>query len=172
MPTSCSGTEKRGNASRASYWGQPLDGNCNGAMKYICFLIATAICLSAQTQQSDTRLMNSSDYKKLLEQVRLQAPKWEASLKSIDPAKANVSYAVGKQIVDWRDLGLKEVAWSEKYAEKEMTRHTVSGELGLRGFLQAVSGLDKFAPELSSMNIGLGNDLIARVELLEKGVCP
>lgn len=108
----------------------------------------------------------------------------------VDPAKSNVSYAVGKQIEQWRDLSLKEAAWVHQYVGKERAKHTVSGELALRGFLEGVfntmdnivqteiaagitlSDLEKYAPEISPFIIRIANDATARVELLEKGTCP
>jgi hypothetical protein len=111
-------------------------------------------------------------------------------LKRVDPAKANVSYAVGKQIEDHKALGLKEAGWAREWVAKQHVKHTVSGELGLKGFLQSLydemdsvnstavtagidtSGLERYAPEFGSLMIRIDNDLAARVELLEKATCP
>jgi hypothetical protein len=35
-----------------------------------------------------------------------------------------------------------------------------------------LSDIEKYAPELSSLNMRIGNDVSARVALLEKGTCP
>jgi len=134
--------------------------------------------------------MTPAEYKEFLDKVDAELPKWETALQKIDPAKSDVSYAVGKQIEQWRDLALKEVTWARQYVAKERVKHTVSGELSLKGFLEGVfsvmdnvaqtevaagvklSELEKFATEQGSLNIRIGNDVIARVELLEKGTCP
>jgi hypothetical protein len=134
--------------------------------------------------------MTMAEYKSFLDKVERQLPVWEAGLKRIDPAKTNASYAVGKQIVQFRDLALKEVGWVREYVAKERVKHTVSGELALKDFLQGVydtmdsvvtteiaagitaSNLESYSPEISPLVIRIGNDVTARVQLLEKGACP
>jgi hypothetical protein len=150
----------------------------------------TLLCAVSQAQSRDTRLMTPAEYKEVLHEVELGLPKWEAALKRVDPAKTNVSYAFGKRIEGWRGLGLKEVAWVSQSTNKERAKHTVSGELALQDFLRGVydmmdnvvqtedeagiviSDLEKYAPEVSSLAIRIGNDVTARVELLEKATCP
>jgi hypothetical protein len=134
--------------------------------------------------------MTPGEYKEVLNKVEIELPRWEAALKRVDLTKTNVSYTVGKQIEGWRDLGLKEIEWTRVSLAKERTKHTVSEELHLRGFLTGlqdmmgnvlstedaagitISDLEKYAPEVSSFLIELGNDVTARVELLEKATCP
>jgi hypothetical protein len=138
----------------------------------------------------DKRLMSEAEYKKFLDKIEVGLPAWEVALKKIDPANSSVAYAVGKQIVENRDLGLMQVGYVRQWVAKERTKHTVSGELGLDGFLRGVfdamdsvvvteiaagvtvSNLEKYAPELSPLMIQIANDVTARVELLEKGTCP
>ncbi len=151
--------------------------------------VLLAFCAAPWAHGGDTRLMTESEYKGFLDKVEIELPKWEAALKKIDPAKTNASYAVGKQIDQSRDLALKEAAWVRQYVAKERVRHTVSGELALRGFLESLfnqmdtvvvteimfgitaSNLENYAPQISSLVIRIANDVTARVELLEKG-CP
>jgi hypothetical protein len=150
----------------------------------------TLLCAVAQAQSHETRLMTPAEYKEVLHEVELGLPKWEAALKKVDPAKTNVSYSVGKRIEGWKGLGLKEVAWVGQSTDKERVKHTVSGELALQEFLRGVfdmmdnvvqtedeagivlSDLEKYAPDVSSLAIRIGNDVTARVELLEKATCP
>jgi hypothetical protein len=93
-------------------------------------------------------------------------------------------------IVDQRDLGLREIGYIRDYIARQTVKRTVSGELALSGFLQSLfdigeeivwmedfSGLtlthlEKDAPELSELVIRIGNDVNARVALLEKKTCP
>jgi len=134
--------------------------------------------------------MTMVEYRNFLDKVERQLPGWEAGLKRIDPAKTSASYAAGKQIVEFRDLALKEVGWVRENVAKERVKHTVSGELALKGFLQGVydtmdsvvtteiaagitaSNLESYAPDISPLVIRIANDVTARVELLEKGTCP
>ncbi len=134
--------------------------------------------------------MTPTEYKEFLNKVDSELPRWTASLEKIDPSKSNVSYAVGKQIDKSRDLALKEVGWTAQYVTKERTKHTVSDELALKGFLDGVfsamesvvqaedaagvtlSDLDKYAAEQGKLIGRVGNDVSARVELLEKATCP
>jgi hypothetical protein len=152
---------------------------------FLCALSITTPAIAA-----DTRLMTDAEYKKLLDEVDNKLPQWEAALKSIDPAKSHASYAVGRDIVDYRDIGLTQVAYTRQSVGKQRAKRTVSGELALQGFLRGIydamssvveievasgltlSTLEKFAPDLSKLTIPLANDVTARVELLEKGTCP
>ena len=151
----------------------------------------TLLCaVIAQAQDHDTQLLTPSEYKEFLDKVDADLPKWETALKKIDPAKMNVSYAVGKQIEQWKDHALENVTWSRENVAKERVKHTVSGELRLKTFLQGAfdamdevlrieetagvmrSDLEKYEPEQGTLISRIHNDLIARVELLEKGTCP
>jgi|SRR5271165_3963373 len=143
-----------------------------------------------QAQDSDKGL-SDADFKTFLSQVELALPKWETALKNIDPGKdERISYTLGQSIVDKRDLGLTEVGNIRLYVAKQRVKRTVSGELTLFAFLQslydlmgdvvglevaaglAISSLEKFAPELGALSGRIGNDVYARVALLEKGTCP
>jgi hypothetical protein len=129
-------------------------------------------------------------YKTFLLQVEAAIPKWETELKNIDLEKVpQISYSRGKSIVDQRDLGLVEVSNIRTYIALQQHKRSVSGELALFGFLQSLydigqeivweedfSGLtlthfEKYAPELSSLEIRINNDAMARVALLEKSTC-
>lgn len=134
--------------------------------------------------------MTEVDYKNFLSLVEKKLPAWEVSLKKIDPAKTSASYEVGKSIVDFRDLALREIGYVREALAKQGAKHSVSGELALDGYLRGVydamssvvsmevasgitaSNLDPYFAEIGSLNIRIGNDVQARVELLEKGKCP
>jgi hypothetical protein len=135
--------------------------------------------------------MTDAEYKTWLHQVEAVLPKWETELKNIDLEKVpQISYSQGKLIVDQRDLGLMQIGYIRDYAARQTVKRTVSGELALYNFLQSLQGigeeivwmevissltlthLDKYAPELSKLVIPIGNDVIARVKLLEKNTCP
>lgn len=145
----------------------------------------------SHAQTVDTRLMSDADYKGFLLQVKTSLPKWETALKNIDPEKSpQISYAIGKVAVQNRDVGLMEIGYIRTYVAKLQTKRTVTGELALSGFLMSLydsmneevgweaianvtlSDIEKYAPELSALNIHIGNDVRARVALLEKGTCP
>jgi hypothetical protein len=139
----------------------------------------------------DGQLMTDAEYKRFLVEVDNKLPVWEAAFKKVDPAKSNASYAVGHQVVQFRDLGLMQVEYARRYVFKQHIKRTVSGELALEGFLRGIfdamdsmmiaevsagvtisAELDTFAPQISKLEIPLADDVIARVELLEKRNCP
>ena len=151
---------------------------------------ATAGGTRSQAQVSE-RGLSGADSEALLSQIELALPKWETALKNIDPEKApQISYSLGKAIADKRNLGLMEVGNIRLYVAKQRVKRTVSGELALFGFLQSLydlmgdivglevavgltlSSLEKFAPELGALCGRIGDDVYARVALLEKGSCP
>jgi hypothetical protein len=158
-----------------------------------CVLPIVILCATFATAQtkSNNRLMSDADYKAFLLQVEAALPKWETALKNIDPEKdPQISYSQGKLIVNERNLGLTEVGNIRVFVAKQRVKRTVYGELGLKGFLQSIydvmdsivnieeaagltlSSLEKYSPELSVLLIRIGNDVLARVELLENGACP
>jgi hypothetical protein len=158
------------------------------AMVVVFFFAITA---QSQAQTADNRLMTDADFKAFLIQVETALPKWETALKNIDLEKVpQISYSKGKSIIDQRDLGLMEIANIRVYLPKLRAKRTVTGELALSGFMQSLfdigeeivweedfSGLtlthlEKEAPEFSALEIRIGNDVNARVALLEKGLCP
>lgn len=154
-------------------------------------LVCGALSASAQSQTTDSRLMSDSDFKAVLAQLDVSIPKWEAEFKGIDVEKnGQISYVIGKAIVDRRDLCLVEIGNVRTYAARLRVKRTVSGELALLGFLQSLydlaeeeenleniagvtlSHFDKYALDLGSLQMRIGNDVSARVELLEKATCP
>jgi hypothetical protein len=159
-------------------------------MKQAVALFAFVLILSASSQAqstTDNRLLSDAEYRALLNQLDAHFPEWERALQSIDPAKNNVSYAVGRNIVRYRDLALMEVKNARYYVQQERAKRRISRELGLQLFLQSVFDsmetiivedptidvpLEKYAPKMSELISKLGNDTIARVELLEKAACP
>lgn len=139
---------------------------------------------------SDGRLMTDAEYKRFLIDVDSKLPVWEAALKEVDPAKSDASYAVGERVVQFRDLGLTQVGYARQYIFKQHMKRSVSGELALERFLRGIfdamdsmmitevsagvtisAELDAFAPQISKLEVSLADDVIARVELLEKGSC-
>jgi hypothetical protein len=162
----------------------------NARMKRLFLGLVAVLCSIAQAQNHETKLMNPAEYKGFLDAVEMELPRVESALKTVDPARTNVSYTTGTQIVQFRDLCLKQIGWTLEYAAKERAKHTVSGEFALEGFLRGVfdnldaigqfaqpaglstADIDKQAPVVSSMLIRISNDLVQRIELLEKGTCP
>jgi hypothetical protein len=144
----------------------------------------------APAQSRNTQLMTPAEYKDFIDTVELELPGLESALKSVDPAKTSASYAAGTQIVQFRDLSLKQIGWAREYVVQERAQHTVSGEFALEGFIRGIFDnldtigqlesavgvspaiVDKYAPELSPLMIRISNDLTRRIELLEKGKCP
>lgn len=135
--------------------------------------------------------MTDADYKAFLHQVEAALPKWEVAYKGIDPEKnPQISYSQGKYIVMWRDLGLMEIGNIRLSVAKLQVKRTVSGELALLGFLESLfnsaeeevdfgaiiglplSNLEALAPEWGTLILRIGNDVNARVALLEQGACP
>jgi hypothetical protein len=139
---------------------------------------------------SDNRLMTDAEYKSFLNEVDSKLPTWEAALKKIDPAKSEASYDVGEKVVQARDLALMQVGYARQFVVKQRAKRTVSGELALQTFLHGIfdsmqsvvmmeisagltlSTLETLAPQIGRIDGLISNDVIARVELLEKGTCP
>ena len=152
---------------------------------------SAAIPAQQPLQHPDARLITDADYKTFLIQIEAGLPKWEMALKNIDPqTDSRISYALGKSIAENRDVGLLEINYIRLRVAELRVKRTVSDELALRGFLESLyssieeevaietignlnlSDLEKFEPELSTLDMRIGNDVLARVELLEKGSCP
>jgi hypothetical protein len=142
-------------------------------------------------QASDNKLMTDADYRAFLLRVEVALPIWETALKGIDPEKdSRISYALGKAIVDEKNLSLIEVGNVRQFVAKQRVKRTVYGELALHGFLESLysamgdlvtleiaggltlSNLEKYAPEIGALTGSIANDVFARVALLEKGTCP
>jgi len=140
---------------------------------------------------TDKRLMSDADFTTFLLQVDSALPKWETALKNIEPEKdSQISYALGKMIVENRDIGLMDIGNIRTRVAKLRVKRTVSDELVLSLSLQTLSDsieeevgveavanmtlsdLEKFAPELTTLRLRIVNDVIARVALLEKSTCP
>jgi len=156
--------------------------------------LVVLLCASrvvSQSQVNDKRLMTDADYKTFLLQVEAELPKWETALKNIEPEKdSQISYALGKMIVENRDIGLMDIGNIRTRVAKLRVKRTVSDELVLSLSLQTLSDsieeevgveavanmtlsdLEKFAPELTTLRLRIVNDVIARVALLEKSTCP
>lgn len=150
-------------------------------------MLSCVFCESGQAQANDKRLMSGAEYKTYLHQVEAEIPKWETELKSIDLEKVpQISYSTGKLIVDQRDLCLMQIGYICNRVAKEAVKRTVSGELSLYMHIQSLwstwetigdleiannltfTHLEKYRPEFSELEIRIANDVIARVELLEK----
>jgi hypothetical protein len=162
--------------------------------KGLASMLAVLFCASVSmvhAQTADKRLMTDAEYKNFLTEVDSALPKWEAALKSIEPENdSRISYAVGKMIVQNRDVGLIEIDNIRTYVAKLRKRRTVSGEVALYGFMQSLydsmgaevdteaianvtlSHIETFAPEMSTLGVRIGSDSMARLELLEKETCP
>ena len=164
------------------------------------FLLCVVGALAQSTTQgpagkdsplTDKRLMSDADFMTFLLQVDSALPKWETALKSIEPEKdSQISYALGKMIVENRDIGLMDIGNIHTRVAKLRVKRTVSDELVLSLSLQTLSDsieeevgveaianmtlsdLEKLAPELTTLRLHIVNDVIARVALLEKGTCP
>lgn len=153
-------------------------------------LLCGAFSASAQPL-ADNRLISDADFKAFLAQLEDSIPKWDAEFRGVDVDKnEQISYAVGKMIVDRRNLCLSEIEDIRSNLARLRAKRTVSGELALLGFLQSLydmaeeteniedaagvelSHFEKYAPSLGSLQMRLGNDVTARVELLEKATCP
>jgi hypothetical protein len=145
----------------------------------------------SQTQSADSRLMSGAEFRASLSQVEDALPRWEAELKGIYPEKnSEISYSLGKLIVAQRDIGLMDVNNIRQSVARLRIKRTVSEELSLRDFLEGIfdamneietlenaAGVapyifEKNAPELGSLYGRIGNDVLARLALLEKGTCP
>jgi hypothetical protein len=157
----------------------------------VFIVLLCAFCAVGHAQAKDKRLMTDADFKAFLLQVEAALPKWETALKNIDLEKVpQISYSRGKSIADQRDLGLMEIGNIRVTVARLRVKRTVSGELALLGFMQSLfdigeeivweedfsgltlTSLEKYAPELSALEIRIGNDVYARIALLEKGTCP
>lgn len=55
---------------------------------------------------TDGQLMTDADYKHFLLEVDSKLPVWEATLRKVDPAKSDASYAVGAKVLQSRGIGL------------------------------------------------------------------
>lgn len=165
-----------------------------GKSRALTAALAVLLCASrvvSQSQINDKRLMTDADYKTFLLQVEAEIPKWETALKNIDPeTDARIPYALGKSIVENRNIGLMDIDRIHTKVAKLRVKRTVSDELGLSLSLQSIfdsiedevnieaianlahSDLEKLAPELTTLRLRILNDVIARVALLEKGTCP
>ena len=135
--------------------------------------------------------MTDADYKAYLLQVETELPKWETQLKNINLEKVpQISYSRGKSIADQRDVGLMEIGNIRSFLAMQRSKRTVYGELALKDFIGSLydtgeeivweedfsgltlTSLEKYAPELSSLELRISNDVMERVRLLEKGNCP
>jgi hypothetical protein len=163
----------------------------NRVLSIALVVFSCAFCVSGQAQANDKRLMTDAEYKTYLHQVEAELPKWETEFKNIDLEKVpQISYSQGKLIVDQRDVGLMEIGYIRDRVARQTVKRTVSGELALYNHIQSLwstwetiglleiahdltlTHLEKYRPEFSELEMRIGNDVIARVELLEKNRCP
>jgi hypothetical protein len=157
----------------------------------LLLVLLSGLGAATHAYANNGRLMTAAEYKRFLIEVDVKLPVWEAALKKVDPAKSDISYAVGAQVVQNRDIGLMQVEYARQWAFKQHMKRTVSGEHALEAFLRGIydameamaiteiaagvtisAELDVFAPAISKLDITLANDVTARIELLEKGSCP
>jgi hypothetical protein len=164
-------------------------------MKAVLALVIMLICscfATAQTQASDKRLMSDADFRTILNQVEAILSKLETQLKGIDLDKVpQISYSRGKSIEAQRDIGLILIDTARKQVSKLRVKRSASGELVLEDVLNTLfwsvaewESAEDFASLThydDSVKAGLDagmlitrieNDVEARVEMLEKGVCP
>ncbi len=163
----------------------------NRTLATISILLFSVLAAGGQTKPPDKRLMTETDYKAFLLQVDTLLPKMETEFKNIDLEKfPQLSYSRGKSMADQQTLGLMEVGYSRDFVARQRKKHTVSGELALKGFLDSLSSvgeemlweedwngitvtrLQKYGPELSALLMQISNDVNGRVDLLESGSCP
>jgi hypothetical protein len=147
------------------------------------------LCASVSKAQSPY-LMSDADYKVFLSQVEATLPTWESQLKGIDLGKVpQIPYALGKSISDAQTVGLTEIDNIRTYIHFQREKRTVYGELALKGFMDSLfdmgqeivwkedmiganlTSLDKYAANLSALNIRLDTDAMERVKMLEKDNC-
>ena len=152
------------------------------------------LCLTnadSQTQKTDSRLMTDAQYKVFLSQLAVVLPRLEAAFQNLKPENdPKISYSIGQIITENRVVGLMQIDDIRTEIEKQRQKRTVLGEVTLNSFVQelydsmesetgaeaianvSLSHFEKFIPEMSSIGIRIGNDSIARVQLLEKHTCP
>jgi hypothetical protein len=143
--------------------------------------------LASHAQTKDARLMSEAEYKSFLNSVEAKLPEWQMALERVDPAKTNVSYAVGQKVIEYRNLGLTQIESATKQVALERVKRSVSRELWLHSSLQGIYDsidamavydpsvdlpVEKYVPVLSEFLLKIANDSHARVELLEKATCP
>jgi hypothetical protein len=131
--------------------------------------------------------MSDAEYHAFLSEVEAKLPVWEAALKRVDPARVNMSYADGREVIGYRDLALKELGWTRTWIQKEHIHRQVSQELELIEFMDGLYTaienlllrgqnvdvhLETFAPVMSDFIARGKSDLSPRVKLLEKQTCP
>jgi hypothetical protein len=161
------------------------------ALSVALVVLSFTFCAHGQAQSNDKRLMTDAEYKTYLHQVEDALPKWETDLKNIDLEKVpQISYSTGKLIVDQRDLCSIQIGYIRDRIAKQTVKRTVSGELSLYNHIQSLrttwetivmleatnnltlTHLEKYLPGFSELEMRIGNDVIARVALLEKNTCP
>jgi hypothetical protein len=145
------------------------------------------LCVVSHAQTKDARLMSEAEYKAFLNAVDAKLPEWRAAFQRVDPAKTDLPYAVGHNVVLYRDIALRQIESAANAIQQERVKHRVSRELWLHGFLQGIYDsmdalvvydpsvelpVEKISAELGPFIGKIANDSHARVELLEKGTCP
>ena len=113
-----------------------------GKSRALSATLVVLLCASrvvSQSQVNDKRLMTDADYKTFLLQVEAELPKWETALKNIDPeTDSRIPYALGKSIVENRNIGLMDIGNIRTRVAKLRVKRTVFDELGLSLSLQSI----------------------------------
>ena len=158
-------------------------------------IVLFLLCLTnagSQTQKTDSRLMTDAQYKVFLSQVGAVLPRLEAAFQNLKPENdPKISYSISQIITENRLVGLMQIDDIRTEIKEQKQKRTVSGEVTLNSFVQelyesmsselAVESMDtnlppshfeRFVPEMSSIGVRIGNDSIARVQLLESHTCP
>jgi len=73
-------------------------------MKWQAFAMITLLCLfsTAQAQSHDSRLMSTVEYRTVLDKIKAELPRWELSLRSVDPARGETALGY-KHMSDLRE---------------------------------------------------------------------
>ncbi len=76
----------------------------------------------------DERLLSDADYKALLLQAETELPNWDRALTNINPEKdSQIPSALGKLIVDQREIGLMDIGNVRIYVANLRAKRTSFG---------------------------------------------
>ncbi len=133
--------------------------------------------------------MNEDEYKDFLNEITASLPAWATELSGVDLTGAKMTASSRKKIVEARNLGLAEVRFIRDSVADQRQKRTVSGEVTLWSYLQALydtmdsialsslsvgitqSSLQAQAPQLKRLIGQIATDASARVESLEAAQC-
>jgi hypothetical protein len=155
-------------------------------------LIFVAFCGSA-ADVKDQRLMSNVEYIAYLDRLSLVLPRWGERIKQIDAAKLpNISYSLGKSVMDQRSLALTELGHLRVWIDQDRTSPKVSRQLAISNGLGSIydgfgalsemlvgvpqanswfKDLDSLYAEIGGFRIALMNHVLAGVEKLEAKGC-